>query len=156
MVVGERPIAQMKEFSPLKRLLQRLGSAVVRFVSATDVPDAPSGFRAIHREAALQLCVFSNYTYTLETLIQAGRKGLPVASVPVRVNRVTRPSRLVRSMPSYVGEIAGDDLPDLRAVQAVPLLLRHRDDVPAAGPRDRASGSCSPTSRARARATSSR
>src|SRR5687767_8881875 len=74
MVVGERPIASMKEFSVVKRVLQKLGSAVVRFVSATDVPDAPSGFRAIHREAALQLCVFSNYTYTLETLIQAGRK----------------------------------------------------------------------------------
>lgn len=104
LVVGERPIAQIGEFSAMKRMLQRLGSAVVRFVSATDVPDAPSGFRAIHRDAALQLCVFSTYTYTLETLIQAGRKGLPVASVPVRVNRVTRPSRLVRSLPSYVGK----------------------------------------------------
>jgi glycosyltransferase involved in cell wall biosynthesis len=104
MVVGERPISTMKDFSAVKRLLQKLGSAVVRFVSATDVPDAPSGFRAIHREAALQLCVFSNYTYTLETLIQAGRRSLPVASVPVRVNRVTRPSRLVRSLPSYVGK----------------------------------------------------
>lgn len=103
LVVGERPIATMKEFSALKRLLQKLGSAVVRFVSATDVPDAPSGFRAIHRTAALQLCVFGNYTYTLETLIQAGRRGLPVASVPVRVNPVTRPSRLVRSVPGYVG-----------------------------------------------------
>ncbi len=103
IVVGERPIGKMKEFSTVKRLLQKLGSAVVRFVSATDVPDAPSGFRAIHRSAALQLCVFSNYTYTLETLIQAGRRGLPVASVPVRVNLVTRPSRLVRSVPGYVG-----------------------------------------------------
>lgn len=102
IVVGERPILQMKEFSPLKRLLQRLGSAVVKFVSATAVPDAPSGFRAIHCEAALQMCVFGNYTYTLETLIQAGRRNLPIASVPVRVNRVTRPSRLVRSLPSYV------------------------------------------------------
>jgi len=104
IVVGERPIAKMREFSWLKRLLQKLGSAVVRFVSATDVPDAPSGFRAIHRDAALQVCVFGNYTYTLETLIQAGRKNLPVASVPVRVNRVTRPSRLVRSIPSYVAK----------------------------------------------------
>jgi len=104
MVVGERPIAQISDFSAIKRMLQKLGSSIVRFVSATDVPDAPSGFRAIHRGAALQLCVFSNYTYTLETLIQAGRKGLPVASVPVRVNRVTRPSRLVRSVPSYVAK----------------------------------------------------
>ena len=104
MVVGERPIAQISDFSAIKRILQKLGSSIVRFVSATDVPDAPSGFRAIHRGAALQLCVFSSYTYTLETLIQAGRKGLPVASVPVRVNRVTRPSRLVRSIPSYVAK----------------------------------------------------
>lgn len=104
VVVGERPIARMREFTALKRLLQKLGSSVVRFVSATDVPDAPSGFRAIHRSAAMQMCVFSNYTYTLETLIQAGRKGLPVASVPVRVNLVTRPSRLVSSVPSYVGK----------------------------------------------------
>jgi glycosyltransferase involved in cell wall biosynthesis len=102
IVVGERPIMQMQDFSLLKRLLQRLGSAVVKFVSATASPDAPSGFRAIHREAAMQMYVFGQYTYTLETLIQAGRKGLPITSVPVRVNRVMRPSRLVRSMPSYI------------------------------------------------------
>lgn len=102
IVVGERPIMRMEDFSLLKRLLQRLGSAVVAFVSAARVPDAPSGFRAVHREAALQLCVFSSYTYTLETLIQAGRKNLPITSVPVRVNRVTRPSRLIRSMPAYI------------------------------------------------------
>ncbi len=102
IVVGERPIMQMQDFSLLKRLLQRLGSAVVKFVSATSAPDAPSGFRAIHREAAMQMYVFGQYTYTLETLIQAGRKGLPITSVPVRVNRVMRPSRLMRSMPSYV------------------------------------------------------
>lgn len=102
IVVGERPIMQMADFSLTKRMLQRLGSAVVKFVSATAVPDAPSGFRAITREAAFQLCVFGRYTYTLETLIQAGRKNLPIASVPVRVNRVSRPSRLVRSLPSYI------------------------------------------------------
>jgi glycosyltransferase involved in cell wall biosynthesis len=102
IVVGERPIMRMEEFSLLKRLLQRLGSAVVKFVSATTSPDAPSGFRAIQREAAMQMYVFGQYTYTLETLIQAGRKSLPITSVPVRVNRVTRPSRLVRSVPSYV------------------------------------------------------
>lgn len=102
IVVGERPIMQIADFSLLKRLLQRLGSAVVKFVSATDVPDAPSGFRAIHREAALQMYVFGDYTYTLETLIQAGRRNLPVTSVPIRVNRVLRPSRLVRSLPSYM------------------------------------------------------
>lgn len=102
IVVGERPIMQMQDFSLLKRLLQRLGSAVVKFVSATASPDAPSGFRAIHRDAAMQMYVFGQYTYTLETLIQAGRKSLPITSVPVRVNRVTRPSRLVGSVPSYV------------------------------------------------------
>lgn len=102
IVVGERPIMQMDDFSLLKRLLQRLGSAVVKFVSATAAPDAPSGFRAMHREAALRMYVFGNYTYTLETLIQAGRKNLAITSVPVRVNPVTRPSRLVRSLPSYV------------------------------------------------------
>ncbi len=70
--------------------------------SRTRVPDAPSGFRAIHREAALRLCVFNDYTYTLETIIQAGRKNIPVTSVAVGVNGPTRPSRLVKSIPSYV------------------------------------------------------
>ena len=103
IVVGERPISQIAQFSLLKRVLQRLGSAVVKIASSTSVPDAPSGFRAIHKEAALRLYVFNDYTYTLETIIQAGRKGMPIASVPVRVNPVTRPSRLIRSTPSYVG-----------------------------------------------------
>jgi glycosyltransferase involved in cell wall biosynthesis len=102
IVIGERPIMQMAQFSLVKRCLQRLGSAVVKIASSTSVPDAPSGFRAIHREAALRLYVFNDYTYTLETIIQAGRKGVPIVSVPVRVNPVTRPSRLVRSTPSYV------------------------------------------------------
>lgn len=102
IVVGARPISSIAEFSWAKKLLQRAGSAIVRMASGTDVPDAPSGFRAIHREAALQLCVFGRYTYTLETLIQAGRKNLPITSVPVRVNPSTRPSRLVKSMSSYV------------------------------------------------------
>ena len=103
IVIGERPIGQIAQFSLLKRLLQRLGSAVVKIASATSVPDAPSGFRAFHREAALRLYVFNDYTYTLESIIQAGRKGVPIASVPVRVNPVTRPSRLIRSTPAYVG-----------------------------------------------------
>jgi len=103
IVIGERPIGQIAQFSLLKRLLQRLGSAVVKIASATSVPDAPSGFRAIHKEAALRLYVFNDYTYTLESIIQAGRKGVPIASVPVRVNPVTRPSRLIRSTPAYVG-----------------------------------------------------
>jgi glycosyltransferase involved in cell wall biosynthesis len=102
MVIGSRPIQEIQEFSLVKKLLQRLGSAVVRLASGTRVPDAPSGFRAIHREAAMRFCVFNRYTYTLETIIQAGRKNIPIVSVPVGVNTVARPSRLVKSIPSYV------------------------------------------------------
>ena len=102
IVIGERPIMRVREFSLVKKLLQRLGSAVVKIASGTRIPDAPSGFRAMHAEAALRLCVFSDYTYTLETIIQAGRKNIAVTSVPVAVNVSTRPSRLVRSIPSYV------------------------------------------------------
>jgi glycosyltransferase involved in cell wall biosynthesis len=102
MVVGARPIADNPEFSPLKKLLQRLGSWTVRVASGTSIPDAPSGFRAYHREAALQLYVLNAYTYTLETIIQAGRKGIPLASVPVTVNRDLRPSRLMSSTLDYI------------------------------------------------------
>ncbi len=102
MVIGERPIDQMAHFSRTKKLLQRLGSRVVQLASNTRVPDAPSGFRAFSRQAALQINVFNNYTYTLETIIQAGQKGLTVLSVPVRVNPDLRPSRLVRSIPQYL------------------------------------------------------
>jgi glycosyltransferase involved in cell wall biosynthesis len=101
-VIGARPIANIEHFSPIKKTLQRLGSSVVRIVSGTDVTDAPSGFRAISREVALTLNVFNEYTYTLETIIQAGQKNLTVVSVPIRVNGDLRPSRLVRSIPSYV------------------------------------------------------
>jgi glycosyltransferase involved in cell wall biosynthesis len=102
IVVGARPIGSIEEFSPLKKFLQRLGSYVVRMASGANVPDAPSGFRAMHKDAAMSLCVFGRYTYTLETLIQAGRKNIAVISVPVRVNPATRPSRLVKSQLSYV------------------------------------------------------
>jgi glycosyltransferase involved in cell wall biosynthesis len=102
IVVGARPIAEIGSFSPIKKFLQRIGSAVVRFASGTRIPDAPSGFRAIHRDAAIRLNVFGNYTYTLETIIQAGRKGIPITSVPICVNPASRPSRLVRSNVSYV------------------------------------------------------
>lgn len=102
MVIGERPIAQIGHFSLAKKILQRVGSRVVRLASNTRVPDAPSGFRAFSRSAAVQLNVFTEYTYTLETIIQAGQKGLVVASVPVRVNADLRPSRLVRNIPSYL------------------------------------------------------
>ncbi|HEY4106429.1 MAG TPA: glycosyltransferase family 2 protein, partial [Polyangiaceae bacterium] len=101
-VIGARPIAEIGHFSPIKKLLQRLGSSVVRLVSGTDVADAPSGFRAITREVALVLNVFSAYTYTLETIIQAGQKNMTIVSVPIRVNGYLRPSRLLRSISSYV------------------------------------------------------
>ena len=102
MVIGERPIGDIAHFSRTKKVLQRLGSRVVQLASNTRVPDAPSGFRAFSRQAALQINVFNNYTYTLETIIQAGQKGLTVFSVPVRVNPDLRPSRLVRSIPQYL------------------------------------------------------
>lgn len=102
IVVGTRPIADIAHFSPLKKLLQKLGSWVVRFASGTNVADAPSGFRAITRQAAMQLNVFSEYTYTLETIIQAGQKNIPIASVPIRTNGFLRPSRLMKSMRAYV------------------------------------------------------
>ena len=102
VVIGARPVGEITSFSPAKKFLQKLGSAVVRFVSKTDVPDAPSGFRAMTREAALRFNVFNDYTYTLETIIQAGQKNIATTSVPVRVNGVMRPSRLVKSIPSYI------------------------------------------------------
>jgi glycosyltransferase involved in cell wall biosynthesis len=102
IVVGARPIGTIEHFSPLKKALQKLGSRVVRAVSQTDIEDAPSGFRAISRDAAMRIHVFNDYTYTLETIIQAGRKNMVVLSVPVRVNEDLRPSRLVKSIPSYV------------------------------------------------------
>jgi hypothetical protein len=86
----------------MKKILQKLGSWVVRKVSSTDIPDAPSGFRAFSREAAMRLNVFNEYTYTLETIIQAGQKNMAITSVPVRVNKDLRPSRLLRSIPSYI------------------------------------------------------
>ena len=102
IVVGARPIETIEHFSPVKKLLQKLGSWVVRMASGTDIPDAPSGFRAISRSAAQRLMVFNDYTYTLETIIQAGQKNIAIASVPVRVNGDLRPSRLVKSIPSYI------------------------------------------------------
>lgn len=102
IVVGTRPIAEITEFSMTKKLLQRLGSAIVKFASGTTVADAPSGFRAIHRDAAVRLCVFNEHTYTLETIIQAGRKNISITAVPIRVNPAMRPSRLVKSNLSYV------------------------------------------------------
>jgi glycosyltransferase involved in cell wall biosynthesis len=102
IVIGARPIWQTQQFSPIKKVLQHIGSWVVRLASNSDIPDAPSGFRAYSRRAALQLNVFNRYTYTLETIIQAGQKGIAMTSVPIRTNYVARPSRLVKSIPSYI------------------------------------------------------
>ncbi len=102
IVVGARPIDQIAHFSMSKRALNKFGSFVVRLVSGTSVPDAPSGFRAFSRNAARQLVLFDDYTYTLETIIQARHKNLAVTSVQIGVNREMRPSRLINSLPYYV------------------------------------------------------
>jgi glycosyltransferase involved in cell wall biosynthesis len=102
MVIGARPIDETEHFSWVKKRLQHVGSWAVRKASQTDVADAPSGFRAISRDAAMRLNVFNAYTYTLETIIQAGQSNMRVASVPIRTNEDLRPSRLVRSIPNYV------------------------------------------------------
>ncbi len=101
-VIGARPISQTEHFSPAKKFLQKLGSWVVRKASRTDIPDAPSGFRAMSRECAMQLNVYNNYTYTLETIIQAGQKNMAITSVPIRTNEDLRPSKLLSSIPNYI------------------------------------------------------
>jgi len=106
IVVGERPIDSTEHFSKMKKRMQRFGSFVVRVASGTDIPDAPSGFRAYTREAALRLNVINNYTYTLETIIQAGHNRIPMASVPIRTNPELRKSRLFKSMTSYMRKSA--------------------------------------------------
>src|ERR671935_311970 len=102
MVVGTRPIHKIEHFSPVKKRLQRLGSAVVRRASETSVEDTTSGFRAYNREAALQVQVVSKFTYTLETIIQAGKMLVALDSVPVATNPKVRESRLFPSMWAYV------------------------------------------------------
>jgi glycosyltransferase involved in cell wall biosynthesis len=102
IVVGDRGVAALEHFSSLKRALQRLGSWVVQRAAGFPIPDATSGFRAFTREAALRLTVLSDYTYTLETLIQAGARRMMVVYVPIRTNPQIRQSRLVRSVPSFL------------------------------------------------------
>ncbi|MBB24958.1 MAG: glycosyl transferase [Geminicoccus sp.] len=102
LVIGARPINSIQHFSPIKKILQNLGSAAVRWASSTNVQDAPSGFRAMRIQAALQLNVYNDYTYTIETIIQAGHRGFRIINVPVKVNGDLRPSRLVKSIPMYV------------------------------------------------------
>lgn len=102
VVVGERPIDETAHFSPLKKKLQHFGSWVVRIASKTDIPDAPSGFRAFSRDAAMRMNVINEYSYTLETIVQAGRNKMAITSVPIRTNPELRSSRLFKSMGSYV------------------------------------------------------
>jgi len=102
IVVGDRGVATLAHFSPLKRRLQRMGSWVVQQAAGFEIPDATSGFRALSREAALHTMVLSEYSYTLETLIQAGAQQMAIEYVPVRTNPQTRPSRLMRHMPEYL------------------------------------------------------
>ncbi len=102
ITIGCRPIEEIKEFSWIKKKLQRLGSAVVRRFSGTDVPDTTTGFRGYSADAAMRLHVFNRYTYTLETIIQAGAMDMRLCNVPIRVNAKTRSSRLISSVPRYI------------------------------------------------------
>ncbi|MCH7587990.1 MAG: glycosyltransferase family 2 protein, partial [Chloroflexi bacterium] len=102
IVVGDRGVGTLKSFSPSKRFLQRLGSRVLQMASGMRIPDATSGFRALTREAALRTIVLSEYSYTLETLIQAGSRRMAVEYVPIHTNPISRPSRLMRNMPEYM------------------------------------------------------
>lgn len=102
IVVGDRGVGSLSNFSPLKRRLQVLGSGVVGRAAGIETPDATSGFRALSREAALRTLVLSNYSYTLESLIQAGARRAAVEFVPIGINPQTRPSRLMRSIPHYI------------------------------------------------------
>ena len=103
VVVGARPIHRIEHFSWLKKRLQGVGSHVVRQFSGTDIPDTTSGFRAYSADAALRLQVFNRYTYTLETIIQAGAMNMRITHVPIEVNDKTRESRLISSIPKYIG-----------------------------------------------------
>jgi len=107
IVIGDRQIDQIAHFSRFKKMLQKFGSAVVRTVSGTDVPDTVSGFRAYSREAALRLNILTSFTYTLETIIQAGKVGLTIISVPIETNPPTRPSRLQRNLWHFIKAQAG-------------------------------------------------
>ena len=102
IVIGARPIKEIKNFSYFKKILQFLGSKIVRLISSTATEDAPSGFRAFSRDAALSINVFDNYTYTIETVIQSKTKGLHILSVPIRVNNTYRKSRLVKNIFTYI------------------------------------------------------
>lgn len=104
IAIGRRPVSDIEHFSLWKKALHKIGNIVVRKMSGLNIYDAPSGFRAMSRDAALQLNVFTDFTYTLETLVQAGQKGMTVVAVPVRVNNDLRPSRLMSGMSDYIGK----------------------------------------------------
>jgi glycosyltransferase involved in cell wall biosynthesis len=123
LVIGARPIADTPHFSRTKKALQLLGSMVVRMASRTTVVDAPSGFRAISRAAAERLHVHGDYTYTLETIIAAGRKNMAVASVPIRTNPDLRPSRLIKSLPGYVLRSSATIVRSVATYQPLRLFL---------------------------------
>ena len=132
IVIGERPIDQTEHFSPLKKKLQHFGSWVVRKASNSDIPDAPSGFRAYSRDAAMRLNVTNEYTYTLETIVQAGRNKIAQTSVPIRTNGELRPSRLFNSMMGYVkksmvtilrAQLMYDPLKTFSILALIPFLI---------------------------------
>jgi glycosyltransferase involved in cell wall biosynthesis len=102
IVIGKRPISSIEHFSPLKKKLQRFGSWIVQKISKTDIPDAPSGFRAFSRDAAMRINVLNEYTYTLETIIQAGRSNMAITHIPIEVNENVRQSRLMKSIWHYI------------------------------------------------------
>ncbi len=123
MVVGDRQIDTIQHFSAFKKFLQNLGSWTVRRVSKTTVPDATSGFRAFSKEAALRLSIYSEYTYTLETIIQAGKKGILITSVPVGTNEVLRESRLIQSTTQYVFRSAITIMRIFLMYEALPVFI---------------------------------
>ncbi|MGD0200812.1 MAG: glycosyltransferase family 2 protein [Bryobacteraceae bacterium] len=123
IVVGDRQVKHLQNFSPLKRRLQAVGSWVIGRASGLDTPDATSGFRAFTREAALRTFVVSGYSYTLETLIQAGARHATVEYVPVSINPQTRPSRLMRSVPHYIRKSAATILRVYTMYRALRVFL---------------------------------
>jgi glycosyltransferase involved in cell wall biosynthesis len=123
IVVGDRQVRTLQNFSPLKRRLQVAGSWVIGQASGLHTPDATSGFRALTREAALRTFVLSGYSYTLETLIQAGARHAPVEYVPVSINPQTRPSRLMRSIPEYIRKSAATILRVYTMYRALRVFL---------------------------------
>lgn len=124
IVIGERPIDSTEHFSWKKKQFQHLGSWVVRVASGTDIPDAPSGFRAYSREAALRINVTNEYTYTLETIIQAGHDKIAMTSVPIRTNGETRPSRLFSSMWRYMRRSASVIIRSFVMYQPLKFFIR--------------------------------